>query len=775
MSRSNVVTEAPNRIIDGRAIWLDALLPEGENGKEPSTAVFCPIQEHSTTSSILSVAFFWRHFVENILPEGSGSIDVVFNSSCAPTFTYRVAGPEAIYLGPGDLHDRDFSSMGIPHDLLKPDEHTAHGGGSMSHEHASHVHHLDTEYMHHESEALDTNYCPVSVMVYPTPDMHIGVSNGDPLTFSLLILVVFVVTSIAFALYDSCVERRQRIVLLSAVTSVTKEATLKERVQRRSRRLEEANRFLEEANRKVVQASEAQLKHFACMSHEIRTPLNCINGCASLLRDCDLNPSQKESVLMISESGDLLLSVINDVLDFSRLETGNVIIESRRSDTQATLSTAINSISKAAQGKEILVVTDYAMDVPDFAEFDGRRLEQILMKLLGNAIKFNKTGGTLRLGVSFLSDFEDFDNTSYFSPHRDDESEVGASIGPYLLFSVQDQGKGIETDDFESIFHPFILDTSSLGSTGGTGLGLSIVKHLVRKLGGEIFLKSSLEEGSEFLFYLPINRIPSDEEASAVTTGKLRQKSIAVVTQSTDILNYFKLVQKAFDLKLSFFEHLEDATACKYDAYVVDEELFVKDNWKQPGRLITMGPKGLNNTVDAHIQNIRALIPRSLMKELLKQEKRQRPHSVSPSMSRKVVIPYKELRVLIAEDNIINQKVLNRILNRLGIENVEIVGNGQQAIQMAASRPFDFILMDMQMPVMDGLEACKKIREREDVSHPKPTIIFVSAHAIRDFEDQCYEAGGYDFVSKPCSVRSIDQCFQRIYEKDATLFDSSKS
>jgi signal transduction histidine kinase len=275
--------------------------------------------------------------------------------------------------------------------------------------------------------------------------------------------------SSAFLLYDYCVERRQRKVMNTAVESKLNVVLLDEMVQERTQRLKDSNMKLEDANRMVMMASAAQLEHFASMSHEIRTPLNCIIGISSLLQDTELDPQQKEEVRMIVTSGELLRTVVDDVLDYSKLESGNFEIDIKRSNLQETLNTIVHSIDIKDQAKKLLVRPFYGVTLGEFIDTDSRRLQQILYNLLGNAIKFSKEGGIVELHVCLCSsdgDREAPDNKSF---------KVVKAGDPVLQFVIKDYGKGIAKDHFEKIFEPFNQASAETSSVyGGTGLGLAI-------------------------------------------------------------------------------------------------------------------------------------------------------------------------------------------------------------------------------------------------------------------------------------------------------------
>jgi signal transduction histidine kinase len=426
---------------------------------------------------------------------------------------------------------------------------------------------------------------------------------------------------------------------------------LEEEVTDRTRELATANQSLEKANKRVLKQSAAQLKHFAMMSHEIRTPLNCIIGISSLLLDTGMDATQQDYVRMITNSGDLLCSVVNDVLDHSRLESGNVEINIQRTNLWETMATVVKSI-EIKGGERNLVVRAHLDDrLPVFVDTDGSRLQQILYNLLGNAIKFSKDGGAIDVSVL---------------PH-----EEKASPGEKRLrFVVRDHGTGIEKKDIEKIFLPFDQGSSDTERLyGGTGLGLAITTKLVKVLGGTIAVDSKPGEWSEFVVDLPcIESLSVSPLPPCFNTKKRSESKI----RSRDELS----------LHVPGCEQASDSC-------------------------------------------------------------------------------YATIRVLVAEDNKINQKVMKRMLLRLGLEHVDIVENGQEAVDREATQTYDVILMDMDMPVMDGLEATRQIvaRPRVELADVTPKIFAVTAHALDTFQAQAKAAGSDGFITKPVNLQKIKNIF----------------
>ena len=599
----------------------------------------------------------------------------------------------------------------------------------------------------------------------------------------MLAVLIFAFTSIVFLVYDLCVERRQRKVMRTALKSSANVTLLEEKVQERTSKLQITNQRLEEANSRILLASAAQLQHFACMSHEIRTPLNCIIGLSSLLQESVLDSMQKESMQMIVSSSDLLLTVVNDVLDYSKLESGNVDISIQRSNLQETLNFVVHSIETKASLKNVRLRTIYGTNVSEFADTDSRRLQQILYNLLGNAIKFSEEGGVVELTVS-LATPSSCKTGHCYSPS--DKSALPENNGwsaetQTLRLTVKDYGQGIAQKDFAAIFEPFRQAGAETERVyGGTGLGLAISSKLVRGLGGSIGVDSEEGRWTEFFVDLPSNDVPVDIED--ISAG-LKNVVILFVCNDAWKQDRISRIFRAYCVEFMSFSHMKELHAwiiaqeklSSERSYlcIVSEALFDQTTYNEVLAsanlvLITYGPKYDVAVAHAHYRSLLNVLPSVLIKQLGVHVKLSRRPLFAKELSRDKLhdVSYKDYKFLIAEDNLINQKVLLRILNRLGIQNVEIVDNGQKAVDLEAEREFDVILMDMQMPVMDGVEACQLICQRQD-GHPKAKIIFVTAHVSDEFEKDCFKSGASGFLPKPFNIRDIENSLLKMYVGDA--------
>jgi signal transduction histidine kinase/ActR/RegA family two-component response regulator len=605
-------------------------------------------------------------------------------------------------------------------------------------------------------------------------------TTKNPATFTVAAVLIFVFTSGVFLLYDVCVERRQRKVMNTAINSTANVSLLEEKVKERTRKLEISNLRLEEANRRVLSASAAQLQHFACMSHEIRTPLNCIIGLSSLLQDTDLNPMQEESMRMIVNSGDVLLTVVNDVLDYSKLESGNVEIMIQRCNLQETLNSVVHSIQTQGLSKNLSVRTFYDAAICEFINTDGRRLQQILYNLLGNAIKFSKDGGVVELGISLCSPCASQVGNSY-SPEREDSELVKAhgSEDKVLRFEIKDYGKGINTEDFVRIFQPFRQASAETEALyGGSGLGLAIATKLVYRLGGSISVESEEGNWSKFTIDFPFDDTPADIEG---ISARLKKATIFLVGDEEETAEQVGYMFRQYNVDFARFSNLGEleatiamkGTLSRDRSYIclVHEDLYDRGIHKvltscEHSILLTFGPTYGVKEAQGHFRSLVHMLPSVLMKRLVVyvQEVRKAPRDLVrlDSNIAATIVPYHEFRVLIAEDNLINQKVLSRMLKKLGVTNLTIVDDGEKAVESEAAEAFDVIFMDMQMPRMDGIDACRHIDVRQG-GHPKAKVVFVTAQVSQSFKVECRVAGAVGFIAKPCKIRDIENCFQILH------------
>jgi len=526
-------------------------------------------------------------------------------------------------------------------------------------------------------------------------------------------------------------------------------------IQGRVFRIAALNRELLETNEQINAEQTQQLRHFSCMSHEIRTPLNCVIGISSLLdEDETLSGAQKELIKMVVSSGKLLKKVVDDVLDFNKFISGNAEIEIQRTDLQETMNNILNSIalSPVTEKKSITFRSFYDAHLPQYVETDTRRLQQIFYNLLSNATKFSKFEGNIDLRVSIDS----------------------TGKKPKIHFAVIDYGKGIEKDDFEKIFQPFQQTDVGIKEGGGTGLGLAIVRQLVELLGGNISVDSKVGEWTKFMFDIPLTVDLDDKQ---LISEKLSKATVMLVSNSDVESTHLSKACEYFGVKYSHFGSLSELEATlgtfSFDApaaVIMQEDLFNEEIYEKLSKrpkiaFMTFGPRGSVDKQQCHYLSLTRVFPSVLMQELCTMlDHASMARRLTASRLKEVPkVTFEGLKILVAEDNLVNQKVMNRMLERLGVTEVTLADNGQIAVDITAKESFDVIFMDMQMPVMDGLQATRIIKERKESASQK--VIFLTAHTPDDFEAICRKNGAEDFLSKPCTINDLRACLQKLVEK----------
>jgi signal transduction histidine kinase/CheY-like chemotaxis protein len=602
---------------------------------------------------------------------------------------------------------------------------------------------------------------------------------------------------------------------------------LEDSVKKRTHELEQANKDLAQANRLVHKTNQMQLQHFASMSHEIRTPLNCVIGISSVLRESKLTLFQQESVDMIARSGDLLMAIINDVLDYSKLETDNVIVDIRKNNLQELLDFVLQSMASKAQGTQS-IASCFDVTLPEQVHMDNRRVQQILFNLLGNAFKFSPIDGTIEFSVRLI-DHPDDDHCPWKKSNESVGAKsaacpmkasipAGSSISeenanapaisrcPFhrntpkvetvpeipsiprrvLRFVVKDNGKGIDQKDLKRIFQPFQQSSSATESVyGGTGLGLAITQKIVNALGGTISVESEKGSWSQFTVDLPCVDKPVN-----VHDISSQVKSWAVYLVGFTESERYKAMQimAPFAMNLSILSSMSEiptAKAATTMVLLVHEDCFESSCMagltSAQSTLFTFGRKfSVDESFTAHhFQSLDHMIPsffvHILVQHVTKQKFNQSMNSMMDLGEPSVEIGKEEkgkdgfsyLRVLVVEDNIVNQKVLSRMLQRLKVQHVDIVSNGLEACEKEASTHYDLILMDQQMPVMNGVEACRRILASNRLAASRsarrpPQIVFVTAHVMASGQVECSEAGGSGFVPKPFKLEDIERCLRNV-------------
>ena len=528
------------------------------------------------------------------------------------------------------------------------------------------------------------------------------------------------------------------------------------------RRSEEASKRAKVA---AESASRSKSEFLANMSHEVRTPMTGILGMTGLLLDTDLTPEQQDYVRIVQSSGEALLTIINDILDFSRIEAGRLTIDPIPFDLVGAIDEVVALIAERAEEKRIELIVRYAPDVPRRVIGDAGRIRQVVMNLVGNAIKFTHEGHVL-INIERLD---------------------GDDASARMRISVEDTGIGIAPDKLDAVFEKFTqADGSITRRYGGTGLGLAITKQLVELMQGEISVTSTPGCGSTFAFALSL---PLDREApieppqlenlegvrvlvlhrhekvrgvldeqvaswrARVTGVATGAEAIAEMEAAYRLGDPYRIAIVAHDVPDMPVEAF--AVAVKGDPRVADVVLVMLTSLGQQGdaeRLRSVGfdayltkptrPSQLADVVSA----VWSVKQRGGAREVFVTRHTIAEARAHDAAKRAGAAP--RARVLVAEDNVVNQRVAVRLLETLGCR-VDVACSGLEAIKMLEAGAYDLVLMDCQMPEMDGYEAAREIRRRETRAGGRTTIVAMTAHALTGDREKCLEAGMDDFVSKP--------------------------